>query len=298
MANSLTENRKKVFITGASSALLQQVIELIDPNRYELVGLTRKPKNPKNSHIRWVIGDLMDSETYGSELTTTEIILHGAALTHSKNSAKYFTVNVEGTRQLLGSIPNDRNPLFVMISSRAAGADGGSYGESKLMAEELVKEKRANWIIIRPAEIFGGRKKEGIDNTILSAVSGGVQPCPVGLRSKLYPIHQIDAAKEIYEAVFEQNRKGEIVYVNGPKGYSYKELLKLIQAITNSGIVILPVPQLILAMAAWFSSLTGLNFGFVPDQVKRLYSEKKQGPPPKITIPLQDYIVDISREKG
>jgi len=289
------QRKQKVFITGASSLLLQHVVALMEDETYEIVGLSRSREKLQNSTIRWCIADLNTSESYAQELSDCDVIIHGAALTHSHNSNEYFRVNVEGTKTLLSSIPEGANPLFIFIGSRVAGHKSGAYGESKLEAEELVKKMARKWVILRPAEVFGGTKNEGIDSTISSSLTGGIKPCPVGVPSKMYPLHVKDAARGIYQAAFISPRENTTHYVNGAVGYSYKELLKAIESATGNIIYTLPVPKFALNIVVSLANMLKVDVGIVPDQVKRLYSDKGHDPNPNyVTEDLADYLKRLS----
>lgn len=298
MENGLRRDRKLVFVTGGSSGLLQEAVRLIDRTKFDVVCLTRRLCETKEPSVHWLIGDLHRPETYSAALSEADIIIHGAALTHSTDPSAYFRTNVEGTKILLDAVPKGRNPHFVLISSRTATPESGAYGESKWQAEELVKNTADKWLILRPAEIFGGAKREGVDRTIDSAVKGGLVACPVGMKSKLYPIHQTDAAKVIYRAIFEEERLRETQYINGNEGYSYVELLRLVAAVTGRRIFALPTPKPALKLAAFLGRITGFDVGFVPDQIERLYSLKQHGAAPEIAHPLKEYIKQRASEKA
>lgn len=290
------QQKQKVFITGASSHLLQQVVALLSVEEYEIIGLTRSEEQQQHHHkIRWCTADLHDQEKYAHELTDSDIIIHGAALTHSQNARDYFRVNVEGTRMLLNSIPPSSNPLVIFISSRVAGPASGAYGRSKLQAEELVQNGVRRWIILRPSEVFGGTKNEGIDSTIASALDGGIKPCPVGIPSRMYPLHVKDAARAIHQLGFINPTENTVRYVNGAVGYNYKELLKTIEGVTGNTIYPLPIPKMVLEAVAVLASLFKIEVGIVPDQVKRLYSEKKHDSDITYqTISLDTYIKGLA----
>lgn len=285
--------RKKVFVTGASSQLLQEVIQRLNPEEFQVSGLTRN-KTQSTQNIEWLIGDLQNPESFKHALNGVDVIIHGAALTHSKNEADYFRVNVEGTENLLSAIPKEQSPLFVFISSRVAGNQSGGYGKSKLLAEEKIKHTAKRWLILRPSEVFGGAKSEGIDNTIKAAQKGGIVPCPVGLKSKMYPIHQTDAANRIYQLVFDEVKLNETIYINGPDGYTYRELIAKVAQESDSTVTPVLLPKIVMRVAAFASTI--VNLGFVPDQVPRLYSKKKHGKPSKISITLQEYIREITSQ--
>src|SRR5260370_29196109 len=96
-----------------------------------------------------------------------DLVVHFAAVTHARDLERYWNVNLRGTQRLAEAARARGCQRFVFISSRCATAGAGAYGESKLAAE--VELKKLSWqslLIIRPAEVYGGRGKEGIDRLI------------------------------------------------------------------------------------------------------------------------------------
>jgi len=289
--------KQRVFVTGASSELMLQLLSKVDTEKYDITGLTRSTILPKHSKIDWLEGDIQNSEQYQKEVAESDIIIHAAAITHSKTQKEYFDVNHEGTRKLISCISADKKPLYIFISSRAAGEESGAYGVSKLRAEEEVK-KLKKWVIIRPSEVYGGTKSEGIEKTINEAINGGVQLCPIGVESKMYPIHIFDTVNVIFEIAFEKATDNRTIVLNGSVGYSFKELLCLIERISGKKMNIVPIPKWFLKLIGLVSKLLPMDIGFVPDQVNRLYSLKTHAQAPTTTIELESYIAEIVKRKN
>lgn len=288
--------KTQVFITGASSEIMSQLIGLLDPQRFRITGLTRDKSKPNSKRINWLIGDLGQPDSYYSALTDADIIVHAAALTHSKKEKEYFKVNHEGTKQIIGAIPKGRNPKFVFISSRVAGEKSGGYGVSKLRAEEEVKILK-HWIIIRPSEVYGGSKSEGIEKTIHEAINGGLQLCPVGVESKMYPIHITDTVNAIFETIFNKEKENQTITLNGSDGYSFRELLKLIERVSGNKMTIIPIPKWFLSLVGFASKLLPMDIGFVPDQVERLYSKKSHHEAPENRMKLSNYLRELIKNR-
>jgi nucleoside-diphosphate-sugar epimerase len=291
------ETSRHVFVTGASSELMQEVLKRLDSSKYTASGLTRTPEHLVSDRVSWVVGEINQPESYKTELAKADIIIHAAAITHSKKPTPYFKVNVEGTQCLINAIPQGKDPLFVFISSRVAGEESGAYGVSKLRAEEEVK-KLNSWVVIRPSEVFGGSKAEGIDKTIRSAIEGGAQLCPVGVESKMFPIHLNDTAEGIFQAAVDGSAKNQTLILNGRSGYSFSELLTLIEKLSGKRMTIIPIPKWLLGLVGLLAKVTPFDFGFVPDQVPRLYSTKTHGSSTEETISLESYIQELLKERN
>ncbi len=288
---------KHVFITGASSELMQKVVDEIDRTRFTIACLSRDQNRVSGAGIKWVFGDINQPENYSEEVEKADIILHAAAITHSKRQQPYYEVNVNGTKALIGAIPKGKTPLFVFISSRVAGERSGAYGVSKLRAEEEVR-KLERWLIIRPSEVFGGSKSEGIEKTIHSAIRGGLQLCPTGVDSKMFPIHLTDTARAIFETTFKDEVENQTIILNGREGYSFKELLRLVESISGNEITIIPIPKLALNLVGIMASILPLEIGFVPDQVPRLYSKKPHGKGTEGILTIEEYVKSLMKQRN
>jgi nucleoside-diphosphate-sugar epimerase len=289
--------KQRVFVTGASSELMLQVLAKVDTERFDITGLTRSKNALDYNGIRWLEGDIQNSEQYLKFVVESDIIIHAAAITHSKTQKDYFDVNHEGTRKLISCISKEKKPLFVFISSRVAGEGSGAYGVSKLRAEEEVK-KLKKWVVIRPSEVYGGTKSEGIEKTIHDAINGGVQLCPAGVESKMYPIHISDTVDVIFEAAFEKIKENQTIVLNGSVGYSFKELLLMIERVSGRKITIVLIPRWFLGLVGIVSKLLPMDIGFVPDQVARLYSKKTYTEAAKTTVELESYIGEIVKRQN
>ena len=160
------------------------------------------------------------------------------------------------------------------VSTRCATTDAGAYGESKLAAE--VALKRLRWqslLIIRPAEVYGGGGKEGIDQLI--ALSRGYHLTPMLFghpNIRFAPLH-IDDFVAMTSALILTHQEGvREAELCGPEDLSGSALAwRIVRRF-----VAIPVPLwwpllTLLLRAGW---RLGINPA-APDQIQRLISEKR-----------------------
>jgi UDP-glucose 4-epimerase len=102
------------------------------------------------------------------------VVIHAAAHVHRPiespaESALFEAINVQGTAKLLAAAKRAGSKRFVFVSSiavygtsaravpteSAVLAPKSAYGRSKQAAEDLVRASGLNWVIVRPATIFG-----------------------------------------------------------------------------------------------------------------------------------------------
>jgi dTDP-4-dehydrorhamnose reductase len=284
---------RTVLITGASSALMTELIEKIDRQQYKIIAVTRDKSRIKTKEIEIAEGDIADEKFIEQVIRDNKIdlIIHAAAVTHTFHAKDYFFTNLLCTMHLVNVAKKYKVSKFVFISSRTAGEQSGAYGESKLKAEEYIKEHLTDYLIIRPSEVFGGNKGEGIDKLIEDVFNKKILICPVNLKSKMYPIYNKDAINIIYGLIFNPADDAKMAIVNGKEGYTYYELIKEISKAINKSVLIIPIPKFVLYTFKWLIEMFRIKSGFVPDQIPRLYSPKEIGRLNYYTMSIKNYVI-------
>lgn len=289
--------RLKILITGITSRIMLGLLNLIDYEKYEVYGIVLAGEQFEYKDIRLCEGDICDKEFINKVVKGIHIIIHAAAITHSFNKNEYYRVNVQGTINLVEAARVYDIKKFIFISSRTAGLHSGSYGISKLKGEQYIQENLDDWIIFRPAEIYGIGKSEGIDNLINEIQNKRLIVCPVQIKSKLYPIYFNDVVKIIYNYSFVRQIKNQIITINGHKGFTYYELVTYLCNILSKRRIILPIPKVFMQLVRWFLAITKINIGLVPDQIPRLYSIKQNEKLNYNLTNIKDYLLHISKTK-
>ena len=264
--------KKNVLITGATSRAVQPLVPRIDRTKFN-VHVTSRKQRVEPGQVTLHTGDLTDPAFCRSVVRDMDIVIHAAGLTHSTEADDYYKVNYGITKTLADAVNKDAR--FVYISSRVAVKNSGAYGESKLKAEEYIQNRLDNYLIIRPAEIFG-TGGEGIDEFLETVARKKVILAPGGLKDKMYPLHIDDFTNLLYRSVFvEQGRRQPVVTINGAEGYTYVELVKAISERFDLRRIIIPVPKPVMYMIAGITGWLKIKMmGVVSDQIPRLYCRK------------------------
>ncbi len=269
---------QQVLVTGASSVLIQKVCANLLKNDYHFTGVSRAQQNiAPNIYSDWVSVDL-SSQINLIDFSKYKTIIHAAAFTHAFSFEAYKKINVDITKELVTNSKKYGVENFIFISSRAAVNNGGWYSETKLLAEKIVLEIYPNAIIIRPSEIYGGTKQEGIDALIQKIKTNKLVFYPSEIEDKMYPIQLNDATKYIAE-IINNNRSG-VYTVNGPEGFIMLQLIHHLANIFNKKIIAIPIPQFVLSIICFLQQFLKLKMGVYPDQLKRLKAKKENSTPP------------------
>ncbi len=260
----------KILITGASGGIGKILIKkLIKAGFDDLAILSRnKYKFQETEKIKVEIGNLNNLDSLNKALKNIDAVIHLAGITHTNKTKKYFQINTDGTKNLLQAAEKNSVKKFIFISSRAASEKGGAYAYSKLLAEQMVKEYKYDWIILKPAEVYGAKSGEAIQKLINKIKKSYFIPAPGKGEFELNPVFVDDVVVVIINSI--QTKKNNTSYIlAGANSFSYKNLINLIARAYDKKIKIIYVPLFALKTIAFvFPSL------LVKDQIPRLLVKK------------------------
>lgn len=267
--------------------LLQKFCDALPSNSAEITMLSRK--YTAHSKYNYIQGSLENIDEWWPKLPPIDIFIHAAGLTHSYHATDYFRVNTQYT-QVLADKCEAAHIKFVYISTRTAEPNSGGYGLSKLVAEQYIEQHSHNYLILRPAEIFGGIKGEGIDKLIADIQEKNLIPCPMHSDSPMAPIWVGDVVAHMHAYIFDEQYRNQKITINGPEQYTMAEVVALGNKVFSKNATVLPVPKMLLKLARLLVEILQLERGFYPDQVDRLYCKKIFSKPLLPCKSLREYL--------
>lgn len=156
-----------VLVTGAAGCVGRALLEHLDRERIQVVGLDISPQ-PKNLHVAdWIRANILDPGSYGKHLSGIDTVIHLAAKAHSVprsavEAGEFWKTNQEGTGKVVRAAAEAGVRRFVFVSTVAVLSASGSsvanaYAESKRAAEEetLAWKDRMEVVVVRPSTVYG-----------------------------------------------------------------------------------------------------------------------------------------------
>ncbi len=153
------------------------------------------------------------------------------------------------------------------------------------------------WVIYKPAEIFGGLKNEGIETLISDVLTKKRVIFPAG-NEKMYPISLEDTARVIREELFMPEAAGKTQILNGPEGFTYQEAIHLVMNLTHREVRGIGIPRFLMLLIKYMLRLLPLHVGIVPDQIDRFYASKPHVFRSDIQDRLGDYILQVQQRSS
>lgn len=264
----------KVLITGGSGKIGRRLINRLASHNMEIRVLTRKGNLFSPNGAESVVGALTDPASLFEPVRGAELIIHLAAVTHTKDSRLYWQVNALGTKNLIKAAQTAEVRRFILVSTRAIDPSGGAYSQSKLAAEEMVRNSGISWVVLRLGEVYGNTEGGMIQQLIGAVKKWCVVPVIPCRRSPLTPIHIDDVIYALEKVVSPGGPSNRVYLLAGPETFSFKEL---VQAICHYyGLTRLKIycPIFLIRMGFKLFGLVPGQSLMVPDQLARLLSPK------------------------
>ena len=204
----------KILITAASSYLGARIYFDLE-KKHEVVGTYNTNKiSPK-----FIQMDVTDRDEVFRivKLNKPDLIIHAAANPNARwceaNPELAKKINEDGTRNVIDAA-NSIGAKVVYISSVAALDATNFYGKTKFAGEEITKETKAGFIILRPSVIIGFSPNTTNDrpfNRILKNIDEKT-PAIYDTSWKFHPTW-IGHISEVIENAIEKKIKNEIITI-------------------------------------------------------------------------------------
>ncbi|UWX61552.1 NAD-dependent epimerase/dehydratase family protein [Chryseobacterium oranimense] len=258
---------KKVFVTGATGLLGTNTIIKLLQYDYSVTALVRKKSSwlgEKSENLRLIEGDLFSD--ISEHLWDVDSVIHIAAETSQNllSYEDYKKTNYDATVHLFEQAVAKGVKKFLFVSTANTLGYGNSagrgneqtpqlypftrsyYAKSKLEAENylLQQGRKTNVVIVNPTFMIGAYDhKPSSGKIIFWAWKKKVVFYPKGGKNF---VHAEDVAEGIIKAV-EQGKRGE-KYLLANENVTYKEFFKKVNAISGQNPVMIPIPNLVLAL--------------------------------------------------
>lgn len=264
----------RVLVTGGTGFLGSHLVEaLLERPGVEVIALVRDPCKLRwlegIERVRLLTGDLGSVPVLPAGLAC---VYHAAGLTKTLRPKEYYTVNREGTANLLRALEGQSGDLrFVHVSSLAAvgpsSPKGGvceddpprpvsPYGESKLQAErEVLKYKdRFSVVLLRAAAVYGPRDEDFLE--FFRWIKRGIKPI-LGRQKRLSLIYVRDAVRACLMAGDTGRPSGEIFNLADPRAYSWEDIGRIAAGLLGKR----PVPIRLPIWSAYLASVASEGVG-------------------------------------
>jgi NADH dehydrogenase len=181
-------------------------------------------------------------------------------------------VNVAGTQNLLREAERAGVGRFLYVSSLGADRGTSDYHRSKRAAEDLVRQFRGGWLILRPGNVYG--PGDDVISLLLKMVrtlpavpviAGGDQP--------FQPISADDLGEAIALAIGRPDLSRSTLELAGTERTSMNDIVDRMSRITERTPLRIPVPAWLAEAGTRVGGALGFDLPVTVDQIKMLLEE-------------------------
>lgn len=247
-----------LLITGATGFIGRNLLKNFSKEQKIYVLVRHTGSFGKNKNIIEVVGDITDSGSFSKIPKEVTDVIHLAAVIEDNNKSNLLKVNVDGTKNLIEWCQKNAINRFIFLSSlNVKLKNRGLYGDSKIIAENIIKKSQLNWTIIRPGLIYGPGDNRNLGRIISLIKKSPIFPILGSGNFYLQPIFVDDVTKIIIKIV-QNNKSFKKTYeLTGKEILTYIELIdKISWALGKKNLIKLYIP-------IWLAVLTANFLAFV-----------------------------------
>jgi nucleoside-diphosphate-sugar epimerase len=236
----------RVAVTGATGFIGTHLIERLKRGGASVRALTRTARASQRDDVAWVKGDLATGVGVERLVDGADMVIHCAGAVRGARPADFDDINVDGTRRLVDAAQRSGVTRLLSVSSLAAREPRLSmYAASKRRGEDIVKNDRLAWTIIRPPAVYGPGDKELLPLFKLMLKGIAVVPGHTGRTSLIY-------VTDLADAIVAWVRAPTIARVcleiddGTPNGYDWSEMIRIATEIRGANVLRIDVPRAML----------------------------------------------------
>ncbi len=221
-----------------------------------------------NRNVEIVYGDLEENKGIAEALLGVDTVVHCAARTIGNNYIEYYKTNTIGTAHLIKAMNKKGTKRILYLSSHAACGPCcekkplretdylkpiSFYGRSKKIAEDIVINSGIEYIILRPAAVYGPHDFEIL--RYIKLLNRGF--CPIiGFGEKyINLLYVTDLVELIVMLIQAKSFNNQIYFVHDGHCYSYEEVLEQIAVLLQKSNLKLHIPRQIALLCGLFNDV-------------------------------------------
>lgn len=196
--------------------------------------------------VERVEGDVESYESIEPHFEGKDVVVNLVALSPlwrpKGGGERHFEVHRDGTENVVRAAEARGVPKVFQMSGIGADPDAKTaYLRSKGEAEEIVRSSDLEWVIFRPAVIFG--EGEEFTPAMKKLAPPYLTPLPGGGETRFQPIWIGDVVPMIADAVEDRSYNGRAYEIAGPETLTMAEVAELAHEAEGRSVNVVPVPM-------------------------------------------------------
>jgi nucleoside-diphosphate-sugar epimerase len=261
-----------IAITGATGFVGTAVTRRLATTGRKIQALIRPAsthKRPADIDVRWVEGDLDDTESLRRLVRDADAVIHCAGAVRGATQAQFDHINVNGTARLIQMMINQHpTPPFLLISSLAAREPHLSpYAASKREGEKILVKKSDElfWTVFRPSAIYGPGDREL--TPVFHWMKKGIAPVLGSGNNRFSLLYVEDLAEAIVQWLDRKSNPGCTYELHDGKsgGYSWHDVIGTVKHLRqDKTVVVVKIPLILARLLSTLNLMAARAIGYAP----------------------------------
>ena len=241
-----------VIVAGGSGFLGRHVVSELTARGHHVVVLSRRiPDVPDTDDVEYVPCDVASGKLPLERLRSCDAIVNLIGIKRPSGTQTFEKVHVHAVKHLIGAARQLGVSRFIHISVVAARPDDRhAYHDTKWQAEELVRNSRLNFTILRPGVIYG----RGDD--MITQLVKLIRFCPLFLvvgkgDSSLQPVSGEEVTRVVAAALERDVAIRKSYDVVGPQSMMLRDVVRTVAEGTGLKVWIIPTPLWFQRVSVW-----------------------------------------------
>jgi len=269
----------KILITGGAGFLGLHLAAFLEKKGYDLtlVDIQTFDKKEYPGKYKLVIADVRDRKKMFDLVKGQDVVIHAAAALPLSKRDDIYSVNVQGTKNMLEAAIKQQVKRFIHVSSTAVYGvpkkhpifeddpliGVGHYGDSKIQAEKLCLaaiKQGYPVTILRPKTFVGGGRL-GVFEILFDWIHDGKRIPVIGNGQNRYQLLDVDDLVYVIWLFIAKNNKNynDVFNVGAAKFKTVKEDLQKLFDYARSGSKIFPTPAFLVKKALFLFEKLGVS---------------------------------------
>lgn len=252
-----TGDGRLVTVFGGSGFLGRHAVRALVKRGYRVRAAVRRPDlaghlQPLGAvgQIHAVQANLRYPDSVARAVQGADVVVNCVGILFETGKQRFGSVQAEGARLVAAAARDAGASAMVHVSAIGADLDGNAtYARTKAQGEKGVLEAFPSAVILRPSIVFGP------EDSFFNQFAGLAKMLPFlpligGGGTRFQPVYVGDVAEAIARAVDGVAKPGTVYELGGSEVKTFKELLELTLAETNTSRPLIPLPFAIAKLQA------------------------------------------------
>uniref|UniRef100_A0A1A7X9M3 NADH dehydrogenase [ubiquinone] 1 alpha subcomplex subunit 9, mitochondrial n=1 Tax=Iconisemion striatum TaxID=60296 RepID=A0A1A7X9M3_9TELE len=223
--------------------------------------------------------DIRNKDSIQRAIEHSNVVINLVGREWETRNCRFEDVFVTVPQQLARAAREAGVPKFIHMSHLNADIRSPSkYLRNKAVGEKVVREEFPEAIIMKPSEMFGREDRFFNHYANMRWFSGAVPLIAMGTKTVKQPVHVVDVAQAIINAVKDPDANGKTYALVGPNRYVLRDLVEYIYAVVHRPFMPYPLPRPLYHLIAKVFAMNPFEPWTTPDKVDRFHTTDMKHP--------------------